>query len=403
MNSIIKSFFKFVALDIYLPHAYNSCKTRPVDKKKVLLIEYDKEELSESFCVLKSRLEESPLGLDIHVWCMKRSILSQIAYIRGCVPMLKDMATAGTVFLSEGSEAIACIDKRPETKVIQLWHGCGAFKKFGKSTADLLFGSDAKEQKKHPFHGNYDLVCVSSGQVTWAYEEAMNISPEANIVRPIGISRTDVFFDDVFVDEAKKRVYSAFPKARGKKIILYAPTFRGNRNNAKAPDILDIEYMAKQLSDDHVLIIKQHPFVKAKDRPDIPNHLNGSFVLDMTDDMDTTDLLCAADILVSDYSSIIYEFSLFEKPMLFLAYDIDEYNDWRGFYYDYDELTPGPVISDTGALVLEINKLRDGFDPSLVKAFREKFMSACDGHSTERIMKFAFETAVDQPAIMSEF
>ena len=83
---------------------------------------------------------------------------------------------------------------------------------------------------------------------------------------------------------------------------------------------------------------------------------------------------------------MIFEYSLFERPMLFFAYDLEDYFDWRGFYYDYDELTPGPVVKTTEEVIHYIENLDVMFDREQVHAFREKFMSACDGHATDRIM-----------------
>ena len=76
--------------------------------------------------------------------------------------------------------------------------------------------------------------------------------------------------------------------------------------------------------------------------------------------------------------------------MIFYAYDIADYEDWRGFYYPYDELTPGPVFYENEAMIAYIRDIDRLFDPSVVHAFREKFMSACDGHATERIMECFF-------------
>ncbi len=72
--------------------------------------------------------------------------------------------------------------------------------------------------------------------------------------------------------------------------------------------------------------------------------------------------------------------------MIFFAYDIEDYNDWRGFYYNFDELTPGPVFTKTEEVIDYISNISERFDQSEVHAFREKFMSACDGHATDRIM-----------------
>ena len=76
--------------------------------------------------------------------------------------------------------------------------------------------------------------------------------------------------------------------------------------------------------------------------------------------------------------------------MIFFAYDIDEYYDWRGFYYDYDDLTPGPVCKTNEEMTDYILHLDERFDPQQVADFRERFMSACDGHATQRIMEMVF-------------
>ena len=137
------------------------------------------------------------------------------------------------------------------------------------------------------------------------------------------------------------------------------------------------------LGDEYILLIKHHPFVEK--RPDIPDECK-DFALDISEKLEIDQLLCASDICISDYSSLVFEYSLFERPMIFFAYDLDDYFDWRGFYYDYDELTPGPVVADTEAIIDYIKNLDTRFDKAKVHAFREKFMSACDGHATDRIM-----------------
>ena len=98
------------------------------------------------------------------------------------------------------------------------------------------------------------------------------------------------------------------------------------------------------------------------------------------------DLLFVTDVCITDYSSLVFEWSLFERPIAFFAYDLDDYLDERGFYYDFDTMTPGPVCNSTQELADWVRTLDEGFDPSEVVAFRERFMGACDGHATERIL-----------------
>ena len=108
--------------------------------------------------------------------------------------MLADAATAKYIFVNEASDVLSCVDMRPETIVTQLWHACGAFKKFGMSTAELIFGPNAEELKRHPNNKNYTYVTVSSPEIVWAYAEAMDMKDRQDAIRPVGTSRTDIFY-----------------------------------------------------------------------------------------------------------------------------------------------------------------------------------------------------------------
>ena len=87
-----------------------------------------------------------------------------------------------------------------------------------------------------------------------------------------------------------------------------------------------------------------------------------SFAYDVSDAFVIEELLCVSDLCISDYSSLVFEYSLFERPMLFFAYDFEEYGEWRGFYYDYHELTPGPVVHTTQEIVDYVLHLKERFD-----------------------------------------
>lgn len=118
--------------------------------------------------------------------------------------------------------------------------------------------------------------------------------------------------------------------------------------------------------------------------------------------MTIEDLLCVSDICISDYSSLVFEYSLFERPMLFFAYDLDEYFDWRGFYYDYNELTPGPVCKTNDEMIDYISHLDERFDKQKVIDFKEKFMRSCDGHATDRILHMVFADRYDSLKLSHE-
>ena len=227
---------------------------------------------------------------------------------------------------------------------------------------------------------------MSSPEVVWAFEEAMGLKDDG-IVRPTGLSRTDIFFNTKRKEQAYQHLYEEFPAAKEKKVIFYAPTFRGRVSEAAAPDQLDYRAFYERLGEDYVMVTKHHPFVKST--PPIPEELEGTFAIDITRESTLTieDMIFTADICISDYSSLIYEYSLFLRPMIFFAYDIDEYNDWRGFFYNYDELTPGLVFTTNEEMINYIEHIEERFDRKEVEAFRDRFMSSCDGHATERILQ----------------
>ena len=365
---------------VYFPKVYSSYCTEPVQENKVLFLEMRFTKLSNSFELIYKALEESG-EYDLKCSYVQFNFIRGHEFTQRVNEMLKELATAKYVFVDDASLILSSIPLRKETVAINLWHACGAFKKFGRSTAELKFGSSAATLDKYPNYGNLTHVTVSSPEVIWAYEEAMHLPK--GIVKATGVSRTDQFYDKEFVESRKQKLYEIMPEAKGKKVILYAPTFRGHVATASSPDRIDFERFCRELGNEYVIVCKHHPFVK--NPPIIPEELQ-HFARDLTKYLSIEDLLCCADICISDYSSLVFEYSLFEKPMIFYAYDYDNYCDWRGFYYDYSEFTPVPVVQTEDELLNSIKNIDTQFDKQKVIDFKEKFMGSCDGHATERII-----------------
>lgn len=382
----IKQRVKDLVLGRWFPRIYRIAARASLEKGKVLFVEAKEDRLPDSFKVLFDRLSDD-FDYSVEFITLRQSKKSYLRYYLNCADMLKKAATAQVIFLNDASDVISCIPLRADTEVVQLWHACGAFKKWGMSTGDLKFGGTRDEKRRHPFYENLSLVTVSSPEVVWAYVEAMDLEDKQEIVKPLGVSRTDVFFDEGFLSAARLSVEKKVPASVDKKVLLYAPTFRGKVSQATAPDRLDVPAFREAFEGDYVLLIKHHPFVKR--RPAVPEECRG-FAFDVSDDLPIDVLLSVADVCISDYSSLVFEYSLFERPMAFFAFDKEEYDDWRGFYYDYEELTPGPVFRENENMIDYILHVDERFDRSSVAAFREKFMSACDGHATDRILDVVF-------------
>lgn len=315
---------------------------------------------------------------------MANSVEPEIYYKRA-KDYIREIATAKAIFICTANDLTGYFKIRPETTYIQLWHGCGVFKKVGLSTIDKAFGKSAESHKEYPINTNYSYVTIASPELSWIFEESMGISKESGIIVPTGVSRSDEFFDSEFVNNCYKKLYKKIPQAEGKKVILYAPTFRGDVATCKSPDVLDVKAFAEAFSDQYILIFKHHQSVK--EVPMIPEEYENTFAFDMTrgKGMNINELMTVADICISDYSSLVFEYSLFERPMIFFAYDLDDYIDERGLYYDFDEITPGPILKTNEEIIDYIQHVDELFNKQEVIEFKNRFMNCCDGHASERI------------------
>ena len=168
-------------------------------------------------------------------------------------------------------------------------------------------------------------------------------------VHSIGIPRTDIFFDQDYISKKRKDIYLRYPMLKDKKVILFAPTFRGNNIHKAYYDFERINFrkLQEQLPDNYMCIIKMHPFIQNT----YPEALDSSFYLDLTHEREINDLLLITDILITDYSSVIFEASLLNIHTLFYAYDLLEYTEARDFFYPYEEYTFGPVVYNEEELV----------------------------------------------------
>ena len=165
-------------------------------------------------------------------------------------------------------------------------------------------------------------------------------------------------------------------------MILFAPTFRGDvREKAYYPmEMFDIGHFMSHIPEEYVLIVKHHPFVpechptpeEVKDR-----------VLDLSQEFELNDLLFLTDILITDYSSVVFEASLLNIPMLFYTFDLKEYILSRDFYFNFETFVPGRFFYRQDEMEKAI--CEKDFEQEKVAKFAEKFFDMRDGKSSERV------------------
>ena len=292
------------------------------------------------------------------------------------------VATSRVVIVDDYFFPIYPVKKRSGVTIIQVWHACGAFKRFGRATLATEWGADEIFLKWVPIHSNYDLTLVSSASIAQIYADAFG-QPVEKITAAFGIPRTDALAPSSRRDATEREVRARLGLINNRTTILYAPTFRGaDLKGAGAPELLDIAALYRALGDQYQLILRLHPFVKSAMR--IPEEAR-DFVVDASREPDVNEVMLAADILVTDYSSIIFEYALLNRPMAFLAPDLAAYERERGFFFDYRSGVPGPVVETTEQLVTWINA--KAFDLPRVAKFAAESFDVMDGHATERLVE----------------
>ena len=358
--------------------SYKISKIFPV-KNKITFATYRTTELDGNFKFIYNKINEDNLDYKCNMLFKKynSSLLGKADYLLHMISAGYHMATSKFFIIDDYYFPVYAIKPRKENKFIQVWHACGAFKKFGYSVIGKGYGASDDYIEDIPIHSNYDAVLVSSKEVIPYYAEAFNM--DAGKILPIGVPRTDIFFDMEEKYRIEKNFFDKYPELKNKKIILYAPTFRGRGQTTVSFDMtLDFDMISKNLKEDEVMVLKMHPFVKARIDSKWRN------IIDLSDSMDINELMIMSDLLITDYSSVVFEFSLMDKPIIMYSPDREEYIKERDFYYEYEEFVPGPIVNNTKELIGKLNS--DGWDTKKVSKFKEKFFDYRDGKSTERFV-----------------
>lgn len=279
-------------------------------------------------------------------------------------------ATAKVIVTDDYDRYLRGVGLRESQRVVQLWHACGAFKKFGQRGTNLKKATDLAT------HAQYNLVTVSGQDIRSIYADAFDVNQDK--VLALGSPRTDMFFDEAYKTQVRRKVYAAHPELEGKEVLLYAPTFReGTSGRSVFTPELDFEALSRDLAEDQMLIICPHPVMKN----DILPHPFGN--IQVLRDFSTNDYMFISDMLITDYSSVIFEYVLLHKPIAFFCYDLAAYN--RGFYLNYPDDLPGEVYRNQEELTDYLKCREKHYPDEKCERFIQRYMTACDGHSSERI------------------
>lgn len=348
----------------YMPLIYNMYRKKKIEKGLALFADAHNDSIPFS---MEKMYEEISLRKEFQVEAYvtdfsKAGLMGTMRFVTG---FMKRYAVAEYVFICDNFLPVSACNKRPETKVVQLWHSGGLLKKSGYDTKE-----DIPKMYKGSVYKNYNLLTVSSPICEPVFTHTMRL-PEG-VVKATGVSRTDFYYDSNWNNKNIEEFYHRYPDAKGKKVIMWAPTFRGNAAMPTLTGMEAIKAVMEKTSDKYFWVIKLHPHLEHKD-------------MKSNCDIPAERLFAVTDLMITDYSSVLFDYMAYGKPFLFFAPDLKEFDKVRGFYVPYDSF-PTTVVT-------EGNKLVQGIEYELAYRNKEEIkkcyayhMSMCDGHATERII-----------------
>jgi CDP-glycerol glycerophosphotransferase (TagB/SpsB family) len=351
-----------------------ACRLLPVRQRRVVLATARLPVLEGNLLhvhdALQARRPEAPITLLLEPYSYRLS--GKIRYLVRLLRGTYLVHTSGLVVVDNAYLPVHVWPHRPTTTVVQVWHAAGALKRFGADTTRGL-----GEPERRFLHRHYDYVVTSGEASREPWSRALRTPLER--VLPLGTPRTDFFHDEAALAAARERVLARYPVLAGRRIVLHAPTFRG-RGRAKRPhDALDGRRLRGGLEVGDALVLKTHPNLD----PTGIDTAGYDVVVDRAADIN--ELLAAADILVTDYSSSVFEFALLHRPMVLVMPDLEDFERDPGLYLDARTELVGTRAADTDEVIEIIRE--DRFDLTAYDAFVARHMGGCDGHAAGRLVE----------------
>ncbi|MEA2296908.1 MAG: CDP-glycerol glycerophosphotransferase, partial [Solirubrobacteraceae bacterium] len=288
----------------------------------------------------------------------------------------------------------AWFSRRPDQVCLQTWHGT-PLKRLGFDVPRRRGGVLRHEDRWAEQEGNWQYVVSPNRFSTPILRDAYALTGE---LLETGYPRDDVLAPADRADRSR-RLRERLGIPDGVRTVLYAPTFRDHRRDRRGRYRLDLQLDLARLREavgpDTMILFRKHHYVFDT----VPLAADG-FVRDVSEYPDSTELLLAADVLLTDYSSIAVDYANTGRPMLFFTYDLETYqNEIRGFYLDYEATVPGPLLRTTDEVAEALRELDavHAAQATRYDAFVQRFCELDDGAAAARVVDRVF-AGVAEPA-----
>ena len=305
---------------------------------------------------------------------------------RFSLPYFYHLATS-KYWLTNGRQPFR-LNKRPEQEIISTWHGT-PLKRLGLDIGNVYSGGPRIKNNYVNNAAQWKYLISPNRYTTEIYRSCFAYDKD---ILEIGYPRNDILYNATEEDVEKIKDGLKIPK--GKKVILYAPTWRDDQfydiGQYKFDLEMDLSKMKEELGDDYVIIIRTHYFIA--DNLDLAKY--DGFAIDVSKYDDIAELYLISDILITDYSSVFFDFANLRRPMLFFTYDLDKYEGvLRGFYLDIRTEVPGPLVFTTEEIIdniRNIDKVNEEYSEKYDE-FYNRFCYIDDGNASRRLVDHVFK------------
>ena len=372
-------------------------------QKKVVILSRESDTPSLDICMLRDKIEDLHPDYSVVILCklFKASdpVSRKLAYGFHVLRQMGELATSQIAVLDTYCIPASLLKHRKNLLIVQMWHSIGTMKKFGYSILDKSEGSSSKIAHLMHMHEGYDYIFSAGEGYREHLAQGFNYPLEKIVVMPL--PRVEALKDKARAEATRKKIFEKYPSlncgksensgnlenseasrnsGNSRKLnIVYVPTFRKGEDEATLTAIKELIDAVDY--DKYNLVIKAHPLTELSGLDDSRAIIDKEF--------SSFDMLFASDIVIGDYSCIMYEAAILGKPLYFYDYDYDEYMSTRDIYMDYMAEVPGPVCYDALSLMEEIKK--PSYDYAKLDSFLRKYVYVDSEHETQDMVEFLFD------------
>ena len=377
----LKRFFMYASIILIRCYYHVLYALTPKKGSRVMLMSETKDVLWGNLKYIDDRIRQRHLDDKFRMTYSYRSAAGKhqsAGDITSWIKVVTKIAMQDVIFVDDYAPVFGFFRLGKKTKLIQVWHAGEGFKSVGYSR----FGKDGSPFPMGSCHKQYTHVITGSEHLVDVFREVFGIEKEA--FYPVGMPRIDGFLDENRISAFRKDFYERYPELEDKRIILFAPTYRGAEQKEAYYDYdrIDLTRIYEFCKgNNYVFLIKMHPFVK--ELISIPEEYSDA-VYEFSGYPNINDLYYITDILITDYSSNYFEYALMQRPVIFYTYDREIYELTRGVHRSIRENAPGRVCDTFDELM---QALTDGdFEEEKIKKFVEDNFGEYQGNASDRVI-----------------